>query len=427
MEGGDGIIADGYLRFSTPGEEPFLCTFEATSYESREELLYSSQKNELYWDSLAGAFLFSAICLIVVHSRGFYPVQEYGLLPAVLVGTITIICFFHFYRFLFRSISIGRYRYIYAVEQFKRYFADEQWIAFGEDVFPNQNDKYFRELKRQCLKLGIGLIIVNRELKCRFVATPSMHNVSMKKRESIKFQQSLPQRQKGGNYLKTLSGSIFYWLNPYRTIELFRYKKIPFHQFVLVCIAFLIIGYLLVFQWYNGPIKIIADQKAYNHKLEQQAKKAKKETAFYVIDTPLDPGEFEMQKEAAEKEIENLLLSRKSTDIIISDARKEAFVYYDCARFANYSGSYFIIQDTILFTLDETVKRIRKLKEYNMDATAIWRGCFRGHGTGYLIYFDEIYQDSTSRRADTEASYLKTFFGSGRIKSAVKVTKLDIK
>ena len=51
-----------------------------------------------------------------------------------------------------------RYRYIYAVEQFKKYHADEQWVAIGEDVFENPNDKYLKELKKQCVYNGFGLI-----------------------------------------------------------------------------------------------------------------------------------------------------------------------------------------------------------------------------------------------------------------------------
>lgn len=428
MQGEGGIIADGYLKFTTDENKPFLATFEATSFDSKEELFFSRENDKLYWDSLALSFLFSTLCLAIVHSMGIYPAQKFMFLPAVGIGIMVMVIFFYFYRYIFKTFSISRYRYIYAIEQFKRYFADEQWIAFAEDVFPNQDDKYFKELKHQCFRLGIGLIIVNRNLACRFVATPSIHNLSLTNRETIRFSmKEKPGQKAGNNYLGTLKGTLLYWLNPYRTIDLFRFKKVPFHQFTLVVISLIIILTLLIFELYNGPVKIIADQEAYNKALAEHGRNARSEPLSYIVDTPLEPGEFELQKEKAKNEIDKLFSAKVPTDIIISDARKEAFLYYDCSRFANYSGKYYIVQDTILFTFGETMQRIRKLKEYGMDATAIWRGCFQGYGTGYLIYFDEIYPDTSSTRAELEATYLRTFFSSATIDSPAKVTRLEIK
>ena len=427
MEGEGGIIADGYLQFSRAGEASFLATFEATSFESREELFFTPENDKLFWDSLAWSAIFSTIFLAALHATKFYPVQEFKLIPTLAILIILTVIFFYAYKFLFTTFSISRYRYIYAIEQFKKYYADEQWIAFGEDVFPNQDDKYFKELKRQSLLLGIGLIIVNRNLSCRFVATPSLKNVTMKHRATVRFSGSGTNSEQAPNFLNTFRGTILYWLNPNRTVELLRFRKVPIHQFTVVAICVILVATILVFEWINGPVNIITDTVAYNQKLAEKAKNSKAERPFYIIDTPTEPGEFEVQKEESEKEIEKLLLNRTPTDIIISDARKEALIYYDCARFANYTGKYYIVQDTILFSFEETVKRIRKLKQYGMDATAIWRGCFRGYGTGYLIYFDEIYQDTSATRAELEASYLKTFFSSATIDSRALVTTIDIK
>ncbi len=428
MEGEGGIIADGYLKFSTSDEKSFLATFEATSFESKNELFFTPENHKLFWDSLAWAFLLTTSFLVGLHIFGYFTVQVLGLLPSLLVGLAILIVCFQGYKYLFKTISISRYRYIYAIEQFKRYFADEQWIAFGEDVFPNQDDKYYKELKRQCLLLGIGLIIVNRNLTCRFVATPSIKNVTMKKRAAIRFsRRTNVEESTTGNFLNSFRGTLLYWMTPNRTVDLLRFKKIPFHQFVIVLICVILTGTIVVFQWYNGPIKVISDAAAYNQELANKAKNARFETSYYIIDTPTEPGEFELQEEESEQEIEKLLRNQRSTDIIVSDARKEALIYYDCARFSNYTGKYYIVQDTILFSFEETVKRIRKMKQYGMDATAIWRGCFRGHGTGYLIYFDEIYQDTSATRAELEASYLRTFFSSATIDSPARVTTIEIK
>jgi hypothetical protein len=66
-----------------------------------------------------------------------------------------------------------KYRYIYAIEQFKRYFADEQWIVLGEDVFHHTLDPNYIELKNQCIFNGFGLAIVNKKGETQAIASPS--------------------------------------------------------------------------------------------------------------------------------------------------------------------------------------------------------------------------------------------------------------
>ena len=75
------------------------------------------------------------------------------------------------YQYLFQWIK--RYRYIYAVEQFKRYHADEQWIAIGEDVFDEPTDPYLKELKDQCVINGFGLMMIDDNLDTHLLITPS--------------------------------------------------------------------------------------------------------------------------------------------------------------------------------------------------------------------------------------------------------------
>ena len=94
MEGEGGIIADGYLKFSSSEGKPFLATFEATSFDSREELFFSPENHKLFWDSLAWAFIFATLSLFALHISGFYPVQKFKLLPALGIGAIAIIAFF---------------------------------------------------------------------------------------------------------------------------------------------------------------------------------------------------------------------------------------------------------------------------------------------------------------------------------------------
>ena len=428
MEGQDGIIADGYLSFLNEENKEFVATFEATSFESKAELLFVPQNAKLKWDSLATAFVFSMSCLILVHSLGFYPMEEFRSFPtfAIAIGVVTIVLFYFFYKKLFETFSISRYRYIYAVEQFKRYFANEQWIAFGEDVFPNQEDKHYLELKRQCFKLGVGLVIVNRNLQCRFVATPARHNLSLKKRQFVHFKEAGKQKALVETTTAvTFKQRLLKLYNPTQTVDIFRYKKIPFHQFSIVIIAFSVMLSLLIFEWNNGRMKYVSDMELYNQGLMKKAQNNSVESEDYRIDTPFEPGEFKMKQKEELQKVEKLISAQRATDIIITDKRRQALVYYDCERFANYNGEYYIIKDTILLSFDETVKRLKTLKAYDLNATAVWRGCFFGRGTGYLLYFNTIYQDSTLAKLET--SELRTFFNYQTIQSSAKLIRLKMK
>ena len=56
-----------------------------------------------------------------------------------------------------------RYRSIFAIEQFKQYYADEQWVAIGKDTFSEEEDHFFQELKKQCVYNGFGLLSMDDE------------------------------------------------------------------------------------------------------------------------------------------------------------------------------------------------------------------------------------------------------------------------
>ncbi len=167
----DGIIADGMLKFSKPDGTPFVCTYEATSADKSEEVKYSQNQDYFLWDCAA----FAAFASMLVYLFLFVTDLVFlGKLP--LTGKIglplgtALIAFFLWY---FIMPGWKKYRYIYAIEQFKRYYADEQWVALSDDVFPSPTNPFFLELKDQCIYQGVGLAIVYPDKQVRLVAAPS--------------------------------------------------------------------------------------------------------------------------------------------------------------------------------------------------------------------------------------------------------------
>jgi cell division septation protein DedD len=167
----DGLVADGLLSFRRPDGSTFLSTFEATSRDKIEEVKYSINHTYFLWDCAAFGAAMAAVAYAWMYAFRLSSLHALSL-PGKLglpIG-VALIGFFGWY-FIMRNWS--KYRYVYAVEQFKRYSADEQWVAIGEDVFPAPTDPYFLELKDQCIYHGFGLAIVHMDQQVRVVAAPS--------------------------------------------------------------------------------------------------------------------------------------------------------------------------------------------------------------------------------------------------------------
>ena len=217
MRGEGGIIADGYLSFQTEKGDNFISTFEATSLGTKDEVRFKLQGFRLFWDIMAVASLVAATWLgWHYYQDGFYLEKKgYGWVLkniGIIIGAIFIVLLL-----LLRRLQ--RYRYIYAVEQFKQYHANEQWISIGEDVFAAADDRYLDELKEQCVQNGFGLIKVSRELQPQMLITPSREDTFKQQRRTVQFLElgEVSKRLKGVDYQKWLN-----WL---------KVRKLPFSVF----------------------------------------------------------------------------------------------------------------------------------------------------------------------------------------------------
>lgn len=167
----EGFVADGLLRFLHPNGAPFICTYEATSREKIDEVKFNLNINYFLWDCAAfGAAMTASIYLLSYASR---PVWLMLLGWAGNLGLLLGTGMIGFLSWYFTMNKWRKYRYIYAVEQFKHYQADEQWVAIAADVFPAPTDPYLLELKNQCIYNGFGLAVVPEEGVVRVLSAPT--------------------------------------------------------------------------------------------------------------------------------------------------------------------------------------------------------------------------------------------------------------
>ena len=221
-----GIIADGFIKFKKTDNTYFVATIESTSIAKEEEIRYRRLNRLLLWDSLAVAMLSTALLMGILY-YGQYLKPIYGSNQEF--WSMVIVSFLAFWGVFWLMLSLlPRYRYIYSIEQFRQYNVDEQWIAYDAFIFPTHNNKYLKELKRQCLKWGIGLLKIDSD-QTHAIMTPS--------REGEFGVRSKAEFFKGGSIVPKLSTKGF-------ARQIMKYKKGAFNQFFLMAIGLFILGFI---------------------------------------------------------------------------------------------------------------------------------------------------------------------------------------
>ncbi|MBN8676953.1 MAG: hypothetical protein J0M29_01935 [Chitinophagales bacterium] len=177
----EGWVADGKITFRKSDGSPFVCTYEATSRDKADEVKFRLNSHYFLWDCAAFALVCAALAYAWLYETDLLWLVE---LKAVgNVGLLTGVALIGFFCWYFTMRSWRKYRYIYAIQQFRQYFADEQWVAIAADVFPAPSDPYLLELRNQCVYNGIGLAIVPLEGPVRKVIDPSRLGIFGKDRK----------------------------------------------------------------------------------------------------------------------------------------------------------------------------------------------------------------------------------------------------
>ena len=416
-----GIIADGHLMFKTDTGEPFLATLEATSRESIDEVKYNTQNTVLNWDCLAAGSLVAAFVASYGYIYDHFTVKELGMagFGALFLG-ILFVCFV-VCRFFLANYS--RYRYIYAVEQFKNYYANEQWCAIGEDVFGDPENKYLKELKNQCVLNGFGLLQVDKDMDAHLVITPSREMVSRGKRKqrlfsASKYTSKVTDNAKVKKVWERAKGMLPKWKlkTPVNLRSLNRYQKTYAGQVFVFSVALGIIGAIFLKEIQNPDI-VYVDETSYADKLSKLT--TNKEGKDYLLDSvyvepyseepssylDLDGGghshthhsNYKLENDRRgmlelEADPDGITPKIKSQKEIIPSTGKDETLENDCARFYNLKGTYFLVEDGSYGQLAKAEARLKYLRSKNIEAAILWLGCFADTKV-YAVYIDLIYEN----------------------------------
>jgi hypothetical protein len=410
LRGVGGIVADGFLRFKKDDDTDFTATFEATSYDTRSEVRFRRLETLLGWDAMAVGSIITTILFSFSYYEDLYTIKDYS--PTIvffLLVTCFVISFFVTYGLL---KSGRRYRYIYAVEQFKKYHADEQWIAIGEDVFPTSVDPHFLELKNQCVYNGFGLLIITLDEEPLVSITPARQELFGSQRKLVEFvtQNELTRRFQSGQYsdwVKWFTKGWDGWLNPQSMRNLERYRKRYMYQIIITAVAFSLIGVIYFQELEEQRIKYVG-QKVYVEEIEgYRAKKTIPEPEdFFFIDTPFlyplpllidrnrEDIAFDFDPKIDVSEAMRLPEDQKANPKPPRQKpkpRKQAL--YDCDRFLNIRSPRYILLEGYYEDFETTNRRIKELQAMDLNANGLWLGCFKNNTTQYAVYLGMLYKD----------------------------------
>lgn len=473
----EGWVADGKLSFIKDDGSPFVCTYEATSRDKSGEVRYQLNTRYFLWDCSA----FGAM-VVTVSYFFFYMTRLGWLVQLKLTGNIGLLMglfIIGFSAWYFLMQRWRKYRYIYAIEQFRRYYADEQWIALAEDVFPSRLDPYFVELRNQCVYNGIGLAIVPKEGFVNKICDPSRLGIFGKDRK-IAHWVTRAEWYKSMSYMaarrpKAPDALTAAWNKIYRPVHYLlidpvrrfiwkalsrplgettsAYTRFMRAQTVQKWITVLAIALLAPMFWkvISYRTENVADLEALQH---WHGGKNPEDQAGYLIDgeaipyggTPTGvPKQYPIssKQQAADdgptfnvsgdddEEENTIYMSGESPKKTATPktktpaktiAPKTAVTNSDPCAALQKSG--WIVQESSFSTRSSADARATALKKQGINARASAQACLPGgNSAGYLVWLGDVYPGETSARMAADG-FQKSLQKSGLLKGKLFVRAL---
>ncbi len=466
----EGYIADGKLTFLISENEDtgerlhFTATFEATSRDKIEEVKFERNDPYLIWDSTAFAGMFTAgfFGLSVWFRPDF--LKLFGAWGTVGMIFVAWLLFFSLWFFIMRGWR--KYRYIYAVEQFNQYEADEQWVALAEDVFPSPGDPFFQELKNQCVYHGYGLALVHFDKSVRAVATPSRLGLFGKGRRAVEWVTETELYQRVANLQlrsRTPDAVVQLFQNLWRPIqynfvdpiyngilgffntragarmtEYARFMRVQGTQKMMIALSLVATGYFFN-KSLNFKVIEFADEETYGAELHEKLRGENPEdTRGYVLDNPEqygaipkqypdlvkpggsgysydkdgvqtidlsgggDPDEIGGQFSRKKKAAPRPQGYSAAAQKSTRTARPAAKSTAKTDPCAPAHSAGWLIQDGYFSDKTFAEERAAELRHHGLQARIVPKSCFDDRDRGYFVFIGQIFPGETAARAELD-------------------------
>jgi len=438
QKGGNEIIADGYLSFQQEDGSIFTATFEATSLRKRNEVLYRVEKKLLIADCLALSFLLVFFFMAWQHIfQENYWLPVYGLFNTIAFMVAFVIVVGAILSLFIKSFR--RYRYIYAIEQFKRYYANDQWIAVVKNVFKSRESKHYQELIHQCVYNGFGLILIDEDRRAEIKVAPSRIDLFDHKRQILEFRdirkitKNLPGPKMNVPIKKYLPAPkidlpVTKYL-PMPKMEQYlpvpvnqtsvaseelspnRFRRFYGNQLLVILVSIILISTVLFQQYERERLIVYLSEEEY---LAELRKNQYDPFRFYgpdsipIVDTPylrplpIDPSIKAYQPNETDFFVPGLVIYSFDT----------GFSEYDCSRLSNIYLNKYAVEAGRFVSLARAKQIIERLNKGGVSTSILHMECFSG-GEDYMIFIGDLFESfeearmevSTIRRRLNELSY----------------------
>jgi len=422
-----GIIVDGLLELPQTDRPAFRATIEATSALTRDEVRYTKQWTLLYWDATAAGLVTVALGLTYLHLKNLVSFPEMGFFLATLATLAAIGLSIFLYKAAFGHLR--RYRYIYAIEQFKRYYANEQWIAIGEDVFADRDDPYFKELRDQCIYNGFGVIVVDTELNAHIHITPSPVDLFEKKRKTVRFfslaelTRRLQQTPYQSHWKKLIDQ--LPWNRFRKNLNnLLRFRRSYFHQVIISLFALTIIGTIFYRETLKAPIRYV-NEKKYARQMAESANALEREPEYYVVDTPfLAPFRSDVSPylDIQSERFPAAAGNKDQQPGIIVYLGSDNFFAYSCERMFNGNAPRVVIEAGRFDDLPALKSAVINFHRNGLDAMGVWAGCFSIEEKHFILVLQQFYH--SREEAEKELPVVEALISRKKISAPLTVRAL---
>ena len=414
LRGVGGIVADGFLAFKEEDGRNFIITFEATDYHRRDELRFTILKQLIYWDAAAMAYLTVALLFILAHVQKWLAVLPHYFWWGVFFLQLIIFLFGLIWYYLLRPLP--RYRYIYAIAQFNQYFADDQWVAYAHDVFPGYEDPYYKELRRQCIHNGFGMVEVGEDLHVKLHMAPSIDDPEFQlKRRVVQFftKNDFTQFVEKNISTRDWWTQFVDWLNnlPLRQNlqNLLRFERPVYKQMgvILACIGAMTL--ILAREFKKKPIRYV-DEATYEQQMTAYMQRLYGNENL-IQDIILDSTDIKPF-------IKNSLpyIYRPESSLTPEEARNlrekivvytsKGFIHYPCSRLRSVGDQRFMVRMGVFYDSDLLKRAIGRFRRLGVAVNGIWGPCFFPNSKYYILFLEDLYpsrQEALDAMTETKA------------------------
>lgn len=401
LKGQGQLIVDGTITFPRNGEPDFLASIEATDYGKREELWFRFSWELAIWDAIAVSSGFLCAAFAWMHRSGSLSPFKGNPWLIGLTGLILLLLLSYLIFLAMRSLK--RYRYIYAIEQFKRYGANEQWVAFAWDVFPSGNAPVFLELREQCVLNGLGMLEILRDGKVKMHLSPAREGMPGRQKRPVvalfpgKAWPKELQSQLRGNAWRRNFGAFLQQLTGKKEInDLLRFER-PVTVQISVILTSFILTLVLMWREYGRRPVIIEPEKRYERKMLVKKQELERAEGAFFYPIMLDTAAvFKFNK----NEMPYLRLTPDTSAIWQNNAVGWLTLDGNQIKSTSCDNAYLQLQGRYLvtagmfFDLGYLQATMVRLKASGLQVNAIWGACFFERKNYYMLVFPETFDQA---------------------------------